>query len=752
MFQSPSINNFFKDTRVEIIIILLITVSIIFAVLSIALNWTILETVNYGFSLFFVVELTFRFFGYKSKKQYFREFILDWIAVIPWELIFRGFLNLNLSYLRMLRLPRILRLGSLFKTSLFEKIAYFLRKSIQKSFLQQVFILFISILFLILSFGTIFVLLQVNFDQGDTFWFSILSLLGPDGLYTIPKANLTIKTISLVLTILGIIIFNGLLIAIIVSKIQKMMEEIKEGYGKIIERNHIIVLGYNNLIPYIIKEMEVYARTEKLFLRVVVLTEQKHLELQETNGKKRVDVILSVGNPYKLSDLRHISAELAAGAVIFGDEDIPSVNLPYVHDAYVIKAYMSLKAIQKAAKKRMMPAVLNLLDVHNGEYIRRFKDRRTAILDHKFYLAKFIALLCISPMYYFVYMELFSYEGNEIHFYRNRGLHGKTFEEVLSSSDQGIPVGIKHGDKLLLTPEPGTRIERGDTLIVLSEDSRSVSFHLKPQPAGTLNPVSKIPTQMLRKNQNIAIVGINTRFPDIVDEFEKMNYTMDVFGIVSAKDFKQWYEEVKGFPPSSRIRYKQSYLKNEAEIREKMKLKEYDTVLVLADEIGQESQEMVCIDSGTMFKLLKILHVTNKHFPESKFNLVFEILDPESEDVIDDFSYSSIAYIIGTLLIAKLLNMAIMNVDILKIFYDLVQRGGTDVILNKASCFMEKPTETEFGDLLINCYKYYGIILIGYIDGNNEIFLNPAKNRRILPEYTIIYLEESGFELEKAPC
>ena len=139
-----------------------------------------------------------------------------------------------------------------------DKLAYISQKQLSKSVGRQLLFLFLIVGSLVLLFGLLFDALGVKFKQGNVFWFSILTLLGPDSLYTIETEDSLIKGISLLLTFIGIITFNGIIIAIVVSTIHSYFDEIRRGTGKVHEENTIAILGWSELVPSILSELNLY--------------------------------------------------------------------------------------------------------------------------------------------------------------------------------------------------------------------------------------------------------------------------------------------------------------------------------------------------------------------------------------------------------------------------------------------------------------------------------------------------------------
>ncbi|MCB1177126.1 MAG: hypothetical protein KDK36_06055, partial [Leptospiraceae bacterium] len=125
------------------------------------------------------------------------------------------------------------------------------RKQIEKSVNHQAFFLIFFITIIILIFGSLFAILGLKHDSGNPYWYAIISLLGPDGLFELEGENLSIRILSFVLTIFGLVIFNGILIAIVVSNLQRYFEEIRRGSGAVRLKNHFLIIGWNSTIPSI---------------------------------------------------------------------------------------------------------------------------------------------------------------------------------------------------------------------------------------------------------------------------------------------------------------------------------------------------------------------------------------------------------------------------------------------------------------------------------------------------------------------
>lgn len=744
MFYSKRLESFFKNILVEIIIFLLITISIIVAISTIIVQNKILENLNFILCFIFWIELSLRFFSIKSKKEYFLNYIIDWIAVIPWEILFTNTQDLNLSYIRLLRLPRIvriIRLTTVLRSSLGEFIGYLLKKQLEKSFFRQILMLIFFIIILVISFGAFFTFMNVKFEQGDPFWFSLLTIFGPDSLYTIQNETYTIKIIAMLLTIIGIIIFNGILIAIVVSKIQQILDNIKEGRGKVFVQNHVVILGWNNLVPYIFKELDIYCKTEKEKAKVVLLTENELENIREISNKyKFIDIIFRCGKSYKSSILQDINIEKAKTVIIFCDDKIENSKVSYIHDSFIIKSYVTIFSLFN--NRRLPDIIANFMDYNNSKYIKYFKDKNTFFLNDNYFSAKFLSLVCLNTTFYLIFQELLSYESNEFHFYTNKKMFGKTFQDVIKCYNNSIPIGIVRDSEVKLLPEKDFIIEERDMIVTLAENYRSINinYNYKDNPDLNIN-IKKI--SKAKEIKKVAIIGINNRLPFLLAELLKLNIKIDVFSLLDKEAFEEWFDLTceSIIKNKALINYNKCTFQSNEEIIEKLNLMSYEKIIVLADEESYKTFDKTEIDCDTLFKLLKLININKREYPNANFTLISEIIDPESEDVINKIPSDSFSYIIGTLIISKILNMALINKEIIEIFNQLIQKGGVDITVGSID------REMEFKNLTVSVYIKEGKIPIGILRDDNIILNTPFKEK-VTQLDKVIYLEKSKYQLD----
>ena len=230
--------------------------------------------------------------------------------------------------------------------------------------------------FVAISAGLLVLLLDPNFDQpGDAIWWSFLRLTDPG--YLGDDEGAVSRSISTVVTVLGYIVFLGLLIAILTQWMNNFILRVESGPTRVAFKNHILILGWNHRTPSIVLELLLTGGRVSRFLedagahqlRIVILTEHVDAELREELKSRlgaRWDdrrVVLRSGSPLKLDGLERAAFHNAA-AVILPGADFATAR-PGVADAEIIKTLASIS--QAGGQAGHPPSAVAAL--YNGQSI-----------------------------------------------------------------------------------------------------------------------------------------------------------------------------------------------------------------------------------------------------------------------------------------------------------------------------------------------------------------------------------------------
>ena len=209
-----------------------------------------------------------------------------------------------------------------------------LERWLQRGVFNQL-LLAIAIIFLVAVLGGLaafFLTTEVFEDPFDAIWWAFLRLSDPG--YLGDDEGRILRTISTIVTVLGYVLFLGSMVAIMTQWLNGVLERFERGLSPITLGDHVVILGWTNRTPEIVKQLlqaqsllrRFLKRHDQRLLRIVVVAEdvdaQRRFRLKKFLGKAWRDrqVFLRAGSPTILADLHRFGLSEAAAVVIPGDE------------------------------------------------------------------------------------------------------------------------------------------------------------------------------------------------------------------------------------------------------------------------------------------------------------------------------------------------------------------------------------------------------------------------------------------------
>jgi hypothetical protein len=758
------LNPFFKHPVIENSVILLILFSLIAAAGSILFETPWINRAHWVFTVLFTVELSLRFFTYdrKHKKEYLQDWWIDWVATIPWDALLFFFVpGGNMAVVRLLRLPRVMRLLRFRKEQqswLCKSLAYRFKRLLEGSIFRQMLVLAAGSLVVVAGFAWVLNKTGAEFESGDSFWFALISVISSDSLFELQAQPLMVKAVVFLLTVIGIVVFNGILIAIIVGKLMSHLTEIKKGYGEVRESGHILLLGDSEYIPHILDELQVYCRTERKRLMKVVVMKEMPDETVERNlfsFRPSVEVIRRVGRACNPNALERLSVLKARGVVVFGgcggDRQDTVLN-----DALVNKTLLSIRHLQSQSggENTCLRPLLTYLSEQsyprecllNGLQQDKANTTNNELRPVEFcpgeYTANLIACMCANPYAYEIYSELLTADGNEFHILKNFCVPGDeiTFGQLLDRFPKAIPVGFRDEQKgvFRLVPDVRDKVPQKTDLLVLAQDSCSAK---KTARGAANNQVTDaLAATPAEEKQLVMIIGVNDKLPAMLRELDKLNRRILVADNQSDPEFRTWIAD-RG---CNTVEFKECYFQSGEEIEGVLgsDLKAAAQIIVLADGHLLEDAAPDQIDAETLTRLLSI----NGALPaENPPHLIVEILTRDSEQVVKEI-HANCFHVVGPLFIGRMLTTFTLYPDLAPVFKTLIESGDVDI---RVTPLAEEWRDKTFADLLRSPPS--NAIPIGIIRNDAHDFspvcLNPPKEQPLSRAEKVIYLVRS--ELNK---
>ena len=764
MGYSRRLDAFFKHTAVDAVLLLLISASVVTAVLSLFIDSDSLETCNLFFSAIFAVELSARFFTYSTdKREYLPDWWMDWVATIPWdEFLFFLFPGGGASMLRLLRQPRIFRLlrfHSMKSSEAARSLSYRFKRLLEVSMLRQVMTMILVSLGFVWVFTAILNALGAGFEHGDNLWFSLITMISSDSIFEVSGQETAVKVAILVLSFIGIVLFNGVLIAIIIGKLMERLDDLKSGRGEVREKGHIVLLGFNECVPHIIDELESYCINErKRLIRVVVARERPpESSDQMIESRPHVEVITRIGSFHNAEALERISAHKARAVIVLGERAANSRLSERLNDPVVTRTLVALETLldSKQGGRHEPVIVLNYLDLsrsyHVTEFLRPFGNRSVKVFFNPvFFTGKLIAAMCVNPFAEDIYNELLTPEGNEFHIVALPDGTPWKWRDLMNAFPRSVPVGYRGRDnEFVMVPPPDDELPGGTDVIVLSEDSYDASFfesRTKPYADGE-GPSPWCPD--VPPSGDLLIVGVNPRLPFIIDEMSSVDVSVTIADNQTDEEFRAWYDEYSNSPLPGGVAFTECRFRNEEEINSALDLPSFDMIVLLADGYLLDSATPDQIDAETTSKLLMLSHMIEEAV-EKDVRLIVETLTVDSEAVVRNIR--SCSNVIAPLTTARLLTTFALQPEFEELFRTIIQYGDVDIACSPVEDSVPgfESDRTTFAELLGGSHN--GCIPLGWVEPEppetgahiersaRKVVLNPSKKSRVPCGADIVFL------------
>lgn len=545
------------------------------------------------------------------------------------------------------------------------------------------------------------------------------------------------RIIMLLVTLGGVFVISTL-IGVLSSAIEGKLEELRRGKSKILETNHIVILGWSEQLYTIISEL-VEANRNQPGNCIAVLSPLDKVAMDEMLSTRlgstgRTRLVTRTGSPMDINDLNLVSIDTAKSIIILSPEDAENA------DAEVIKVLLAIvnNAERKASAYHIVAELRNPENAQVAHIVG--KDEVELVLTGDV-IARILAQTCRQSGLSAVYTELLDFGGDEIYIKHFPQLTGSRYKEVLARFDRNAVLGIAFSNgSVKLNPPPETKIGDEDQLVLVAEDDDKVFFtdagHISTDLIKTGEPEEE-------KVESVLLLGWNRRASRIIHELDRYavkNSTMKLMSGVDHTDgYKRELKKLKNFKVgciSGEI--------TDRKVLKSQKLDQFDHIVVLSDSDNLPTQKA---DSQTMITLLHLRDLAEKH--NYGYSIVSEMQDIRNRNLIevahaDDF-------IVSDKLISLLLAQVSENKSLNKVFEDILDPEGSEIYLKPVENYLVVNQEANFYTVIESAILK-GETAIGYRLSAQErdklhsygIHINPRKSENIVfrPGDKVIVLAE----------
>ena len=191
--------------------------------------------------------------------------------------------------------------------------------------------------------------------DGVNAWESVRLFVGSNGILGGTKFCPQSVTL-LVLELVGTVLFSGLMIAIITNAMAKLIKDVKSGRVHYAFKDHVVIIGYDKIVPSIIKKMiqdKDYAKSKIILQTNEVASEIRNALLNRLSKKDMKRVVIYYAPRQSQEELRYLCTIHAKAIFVVGDRAQSD------HDAENMNTFANLVSIHKDKEcKKLIPLTI----------------------------------------------------------------------------------------------------------------------------------------------------------------------------------------------------------------------------------------------------------------------------------------------------------------------------------------------------------------------------------------------------------
>ena len=594
----------------------------------------------------------------------------------------------------------------------------------------------IVILVAVIAGGLVAILDDDLSSPADAVWWAFLRLTDPG--YLGDDKGVARATISTIVTVLGYVLFLGLLIAILTQWLNQTIKKLESGVTPVALADHVIVLGWTyqtaSIVETLLRTRErvqrFLARRGAHDLRIVIMKEEVDAEflaeLRAQLGKvwDARRVLARSGTPLRVDHLERVAFRDAAVVILpgagFAEHDPERV------DAMTIKTLASISRFARGSGAAPPLAVAELCDARRVELTNQCYDGASEAIAVDAIVSRLIAQSVRHRGLWNVMSELFMInEGNAIYLRPIAGQAGITFHDLCNRLSNAILLGVvRPGERRpLLCPDPTMVLEEGDLAVFLARSYEDCV----PGPAGSVFPVSEAATQDLRSpsgnRRRVLVLGWSRKVPALLRELARFGddaFEINIVSRTSVEARDAGMARAEGLSSKAKVKQIVAGFSTPSVI-ESLNPAGYNNIIILASELLEDKEHA---DSVTVVAALTLRGL----FPEKdqRPQILVELLDKENQYL---FQGGAEDVMISPVVVSYLVSQVALRRELASVFWELTRPWGAQILLRQADTYLGVREAIRFQDVQRFAAEH-GEIAIGYRQpsaSSNEVVLNPDR-------------------------
>lgn len=482
---------------------------------------------------------------------------------------------------------------------------------------------------------------------GDAIWWAFLRLTDPG--YLGDDHGRLKRLISTTLTILGLAIFVGGLVAIVTQWLNETVRKLERGLTPVSQEDHVVILGWTDRTIGIVSELMRSQERVRRFLRlvdrrrlsIVVLARELDAgrihEFRTLMGEDwdRASITLRSGTPLRLEHLERVDF-LRAAVVVLPGADFGQGGAEAV-DTRTIKTILAIdNAARDVADEELPLLIAEIYDYRKLALARRAYRGRIELLASDRVTASLIAQNTRHRNLSYIYRDLLDQEGNELYVRRCPELDGELFHACLDAFTEAIPIGVARFEgrqwSAHLCPAMDYVLTERDHVVVISETFEASA----PVHAAALTAP---PEEVLRYEEDapplirVLVLGWGHMIAAMLEEFDASERQHHEVHVLSLVPIEQRERQMRGYELDLQrvdVRHFEGDYTLFADLQ-RVAPASFDHVIMLANDWVPNSEES---DARTIVGFLLLEQLLADTPRRERPELLVELTDEDNEELL----------------------------------------------------------------------------------------------------------------------
>lgn len=596
------------------------------------------------------------------------------------------------------------------KRSLRERFQYWFDNKMTKgSFgLIRILIAFSVLLVLILA-GTFIIsgLMDEEEDVNFVFWNGLANLINAE----IPELRENSTWYTILMAIIAIIglLFASVLIGIITSAIENKLSELRKGNSIILEKGHIVILGFTPGEYTLIQQLILAAAGKKTCIVIAEEMERDEMEDYIYNN------IPDIPENFRIV-CRSIDVCDPMSIAKCSIETCRTVIVNPMDDMRTIKVVLAVSTLLQG--EEMLGIRVNAI-VSKNQYrmpASLAEQYRITTIQTNDTLARMIAHSCTQKGLSDSFNEIFNYEGCEFYVTKVSESEGLSFEDLMYRLDDGVPVGIVKNGNVELNPPANYIIQKEDELIVFEETADSVVLSSNDKPRVIGDNTGFTTANNEKDSQKTVVIGYNETFLIILKELPE-----NVNRVTLVNNFNADKEEIEIIAKERNMEIEYYYDDISQENNLIRLVRESNHIIILNDH----EKDVDEADMEVIFYLLNLRDIRVRLHLD--YNVTVEMRREQNQKLV--FKDDHIDFLVSSRMTSLILVQLAESPELIEVFKELLSNEGDELYLKNAA---EVGCVGDYtgAELRMHALKNNWIML-GYMNKRRESFFNPALNEVI---------------------